>query len=86
MRAASFARLKPRETRSVTPEQVIERLRPKLNAIPGIRTYLQNPPLMRIGGQVSRSLYQYTLQAPDIDELYRAAGRFRKAHARRSRA
>jgi HAE1 family hydrophobic/amphiphilic exporter-1 len=55
---------------------VIERLRPKLNAIPGIRTYLQNPPLVRIGGQVSRSLYQYTLQAPEIDVLYRAAGEF----------
>ena len=41
---------------------------------------------MRIGGQVSRSLYQYTLQGPDIDELYRAAARFREAHAQHSRA
>src|SRR5207302_9439642 len=68
-----FARLKPRRQRKLTPEQIIEELRPKLNAIPGIRTYLQNPPLVRIGGQVSRSLYQYTLQAPEIDVLYRAA-------------
>src|ERR1035437_311528 len=60
-----FVRLKPRQVRQHTPEQVIERLRPKLNAIPGIRTYLQNPPPVRIGGQVSRSLYQYTLQAPE---------------------
>ena len=67
-----------RAERTLTPEQVIEQLRPKLNAIPGIRTYLQNPPLVRIGGQVSRSLYQYTLQAPDIDELYRAAADFEK--------
>jgi HAE1 family hydrophobic/amphiphilic exporter-1 len=73
-----FIRLKPRQVRRNTPEQVIERLRPKLNAIPGIRTYLQNPPLVRIGGQVSRSLYQYTLQAPEIDVLYRAAGEFEK--------
>jgi HAE1 family hydrophobic/amphiphilic exporter-1 len=71
-----FARLKPRDERKLTPEQVIEGLRPKLNAIPGIRTYLQNPPLVRIGGQVSRSLYQYTLQAPDTDVLYRAAAQF----------
>ncbi|MCX6627819.1 MAG: efflux RND transporter permease subunit, partial [Candidatus Solibacter sp.] len=71
-----FMRLKPREERQATPEQVIERLRPKLNAIPGIRTYLQNPPLVRIGGQVSRSLYQYTLQAPETDVLYRAAAQF----------
>jgi HAE1 family hydrophobic/amphiphilic exporter-1 len=71
-------RLASRERRTRTPEQVIESLRPKLNEIPGIRTYLQNPPLVRIGGQVSRSLYQYTLQGPDIDELYRAAGEFEK--------
>jgi hydrophobic/amphiphilic exporter-1 (mainly G- bacteria), HAE1 family len=73
-----FIRLKPRAQRQATPEQVIEGLRPKLNGIAGIRTYLQNPPLVRIGGQVSRSLYQYTLQGPDIDELYRAAGGFEK--------
>jgi HAE1 family hydrophobic/amphiphilic exporter-1 len=73
-----FIRLTPRQARRDTPEQVIERLRPKLNAIPGIRTYLQNPPLVRIGGQVSRSLYQYTLQAPEIDVLYRAAADFEK--------
>ncbi|HXK05176.1 MAG TPA: efflux RND transporter permease subunit [Verrucomicrobiae bacterium] len=71
-----FARLKPRDQRQLTPEQIIEGLRPKLNAIPGIRTYLQNPPLVRIGGMVSRSLYQYTLQAPDTDVLYRAAADF----------
>jgi HAE1 family hydrophobic/amphiphilic exporter-1 len=73
-----FVRLKARQVRQSTPEQVIERLRPKLNAIPGIRTYLQNPPLVRIGGQVSRSLYQYTMQAPEIDVLYRAAADFEK--------
>jgi hydrophobic/amphiphilic exporter-1 (mainly G- bacteria), HAE1 family len=33
---------------------------------------------VRIGGQVSRSLYQYTLQAPEIDVLYRAATDFEK--------
>jgi HAE1 family hydrophobic/amphiphilic exporter-1 len=71
-------RLKPRDVRNSTPEQIIDRLRPKLNAIPGLRTYLQNPPLVRIGGFVSRSLYQYTLQGPDINELYRAADSFEK--------
>jgi len=66
-------RLTPRAQRTMTPEQIIEQLRPKLNEIPAVRTYLQNPPLVRIGGQQSRSLYQYTLQAQDLDELYRAA-------------
>ncbi len=71
-------RLKPRTERILTPEQVIEGLRPKLSAIPGIRTYLQNPPLVRIGGMSSRSLYQFTLQGPDIAELYQAGGDFEK--------
>jgi HAE1 family hydrophobic/amphiphilic exporter-1 len=71
-------RLRPRSVRRSTPEQIIERLRPKLNALPGIRTYLQNPPLVRIGGFVSRSLYQYTLQGTNIGELYRSADAFEK--------
>ena len=69
-------RLRPRAERNLTPEQVIEGLRPKLNAIPGIRTYLQNPPLVRIGGMMSRSLYQFTLQGPEIEELYRVGADF----------
>lgn len=40
------------------------------------KSYLQNPPPIRIGGMVSRSLYQYTLQAPDIARLYRATAEF----------
>jgi hydrophobic/amphiphilic exporter-1 (mainly G- bacteria), HAE1 family len=71
-------RLKPRAERKLTPEQIIEELRPKLDRIPGIRTYLQNPPLIRVGGQQTRTVYQYTLQAQDLDELYHAAGIFEK--------
>jgi len=71
-------RLKPRSERKLTPEQLIEELRPKLNAIPGIRTYLQNPPMIRIGGYQSRSLYQYTLQGQNLDELYRASADFER--------
>ena len=70
------ARLKPRSVRTASPEQVIEQIRPKLNAIPGARQYLTNPPLVRIGAQNSRSLYQFTLQATDLNELYRAAAEF----------
>ena len=69
-------RLKSREERTATPEQIIEELRPQVNAIPGVRTFFQNPPLIRIGGQQSRSLYQYTLQAQNLEDLYQAAGDF----------
>jgi hydrophobic/amphiphilic exporter-1 (mainly G- bacteria), HAE1 family len=71
-------RLKPREERPLSPEQIIESLRPQLNSIPSIRTYLQNPPLVRIGGLLTRNLYQFTLQGPDTSELYRAAADFEK--------
>jgi HAE1 family hydrophobic/amphiphilic exporter-1 len=71
-------KLKPRSERKLSPEQVIEQLRPKLNAIPGARQYLTNPPLVRIGAQNSRSLYQFTLQAADLKALYRAAADFEK--------
>ena len=68
--------LKPRSARQLSADQVIEELRPKLAAIPGVRVYLQNPPSIRIGGIQSRSLYQYTLQDPDTAELYRIAPQF----------
>jgi HAE1 family hydrophobic/amphiphilic exporter-1 len=71
-------RLKPRSERSLTPEAIIENLRPKLNALPSIKTYLQNPPLIRLGGQISKSLYQYTLQSPDLTQLYRVGADFEK--------
>jgi hydrophobic/amphiphilic exporter-1 (mainly G- bacteria), HAE1 family len=73
-----MVRLKPRDARSATPEQVIESLRHKLSAIPSMRTYLQNPPLIRIGGMQTRSLYQYTLLGPDLEQLYRVGGDFEK--------
>ena len=40
--------------------------------MPGVKVYLQNPPVLRIGGQVTKSLYQFTLQSPDKPELYEA--------------
>jgi HAE1 family hydrophobic/amphiphilic exporter-1 len=67
-----FARLKPRSERKLSSDQVIDELRPKLAQIPGIRTYLQNPPAIRLGGMLTKSQYQYTLQSTDQAELYRA--------------
>jgi hydrophobic/amphiphilic exporter-1 (mainly G- bacteria), HAE1 family len=71
--------LKPRAERTLTADQVIEELRPKLSRIPGIRVFLTNPPAIRIGGMMTRSQYQFTLQDPDTDELYRSAPRFEAA-------
>jgi len=71
-----FATLKPRDRRPLTADQDINRLRPLLNSVPGMRAYPQNPPLIRIGGNLTKGSYQYTLQGLDLDELYRAAGVF----------
>jgi HAE1 family hydrophobic/amphiphilic exporter-1 len=71
--------LKPREERALTADQVIEVLRPKFARIPGIRVFLTNPPAIRIGGMMTRSQYQFTLQDPDTEELYRFAPRFEAA-------
>ena len=63
-------KLKPKGDRKDNADQVLQRLRPRLAAIPGIRVFLQNPPAIRIGGQITKSLYQYTLQGTDVAELY----------------
>jgi HAE1 family hydrophobic/amphiphilic exporter-1 len=73
-----FIRLKPKSQRRLTPEQVIERLRPKFAAIPGLRVFLTNPPPIQVGGQQSRSAYQFTLRGTDTDDLYQAAQSFQE--------
>jgi len=65
-----FMRLKPRAERP-SADRIIADLRPKLAAIPGFRVYPQNLPTIRIGGNLTKALYQYTLQATDLRELYR---------------
>ena len=59
--------------RPLSADELIRDLRPKLARVPGIRVSLQNPPVIRVGGRLSRSLYQFTLQSPDAQELYRQA-------------
>ncbi|MBS0591006.1 MAG: efflux RND transporter permease subunit [Proteobacteria bacterium] len=63
--------LKPRSERG-SPEEVIQELRPKLQGIPGLKVYLQNIPIIRIGGTLTKTQYQYTLQDTDTKELFDA--------------
>ncbi len=64
--------LKPRDERA-NVDEMIKELRPKLAKIPGMVVYMQNPPPIQIGGRVSKSLYQFTMQSSDIASLYPAA-------------
>jgi HAE1 family hydrophobic/amphiphilic exporter-1 len=66
-----FMRLK--DHRKLNANQIIQELRVKLAQIPGINVYMQNPPLIRIGGNATKSLYQYSLQDTDTGELFQWA-------------
>jgi HAE1 family hydrophobic/amphiphilic exporter-1 len=63
-------KLKPRGDREHSADDIIKGLQPKLSRVPGIRVYLQNPPVINVGGRVSKSQYQFSLQSPDLDVLY----------------
>jgi HAE1 family hydrophobic/amphiphilic exporter-1 len=69
-----FIHLKPRSDRDLSADEIARSLSGKLGAVPGLRVFFSNPPPISIGGRQAKSLYQYTLQGPDIAELYRTAG------------
>src|SRR5262249_43995102 len=67
-----FIHLQPRsERRNVF--DIMSELRPKVAVVPGLRTFMQELPTIRIGGQLTKSQYQFTLQSPNTQELYRGA-------------
>ena len=61
--------LKPFEERKLTASQVIDRLRPKLNSVPGARAVLQAVQNLKIGAKSSNAQYQYTLRSDSVDDL-----------------
>jgi HAE1 family hydrophobic/amphiphilic exporter-1 len=77
-------RLKDRGERGLSADEIIQELRPKLQGVPGINAYMQNPPSIRVGGRLSKSAYQYTLQDTNQEELDSSALRLMQSlsHAR----
>jgi HAE1 family hydrophobic/amphiphilic exporter-1 len=65
-----FANLKPRDQRALSVDQTIEELRPKFMAIPGVFTFMQNPPPISVSGQFGTSIYQLTLQSSKLEDIY----------------
>src|ERR1035441_7779161 len=65
-----FANLKPRDQRKLSVDQFIESLRPRFFSIPGVFTFMQNPPPITVSGQFSTSVYQLTLQSSKLDDIY----------------
>jgi len=70
--------LKPRNKRQLGVNDIIKELRPQLAAMTGVSSYLLNPPTIQIGGQVTKSLYQFSMQSPDKNELYTQTGKLAK--------
>ena len=72
-------KLKPSGERDLNADQVIQELRPKLGRVMGVNAFMQNPPAIRVGGMQSKSMYQYTLQDTNQDELQQNATKLLKA-------
>jgi hydrophobe/amphiphile efflux-1 (HAE1) family protein len=64
-----FPSLKPFDQRDASADEVIDRLMPKLAALNGFKVHLQVRQDITVGGRLSRTQYQYTLQDADSDEL-----------------
>lgn len=66
--------LKPRDKRGRI-DDIVRQFRKDLSVIPGLKAFPQNPPIIRIGGMQTKSLYQFTLFGPDLALLYEEAGK-----------
>ncbi|MGA3171613.1 MAG: efflux RND transporter permease subunit [Chthoniobacteraceae bacterium] len=64
-----YIALKPLSVRKVGAAEVINRLRPKLNRVPGASVFLQAAQDIRVGGRGSSAMYQYTLQSDSAADL-----------------
>src|SRR5215472_15929094 len=68
--ARVFIQLVPHNQRDLTSNQIIQRLRPKVAKVEGVKFYMQSGQDISIGGRLSRTLYQYTLTDTNVEELY----------------
>jgi hydrophobic/amphiphilic exporter-1 (mainly G- bacteria), HAE1 family len=64
-----FITLKPRDERTASAQQIITRLRPKLDKVEGARLFMQAAQDVRLGGRPTRTQFEFTLQDANLDEL-----------------
>ena len=64
-----FVILKPLAERKISAAEVLNRLRPKLNALPGASTYLQPAQDLTVGGRQSNAAYQYQISSDTVEDL-----------------
>ncbi|HEX3742545.1 MAG TPA: efflux RND transporter permease subunit [Bryobacteraceae bacterium] len=65
--------LKPRRERVASVTDIVNRMRPKVSGLPGLKVYLTVPQAIRVGGRQSKSAYDFTLFGPDTQQLYSEA-------------
>jgi len=64
-----FVGLKPLEERKISAADVLNRIRPKLNALTGASTYLQPAQDLTVGGRQSNAAYQYQISSDTVEDL-----------------
>lgn len=64
-------RLKHRDNRTATADQVIQEIRRDASRLQGVRLFLSNPPAIRIGGTLSTSDYLFVLTGTELKGLYK---------------
>jgi hydrophobic/amphiphilic exporter-1 (mainly G- bacteria), HAE1 family len=64
-----YITLKPHDERNASADQIIARLRPKLEKVEGARLYMQASQDVRLGGRATRTQFEFTLQDANLDEL-----------------
>jgi multidrug efflux pump len=71
--------LKPLAERRISADQIIARLRPKLNRVTGVSAFLQSVQDIRGGGRSANAQYQWTLLGDDLTELQAWSQKLRTA-------
>jgi multidrug efflux pump len=78
-----FLSLKPLKERQATMNEIMARLRPKLDQVPGGQLFLAPVQDFHVGGRVSLSQYQFTLQGDNTEEIYEWTPKLTEALKRR---
>ena len=71
--------LKPRKQRTMTMQQVMDKLRPQIARFPGFQTFLRIPPTINIGTRGSRAAYELTILSADTEALARESQKLQAA-------
>jgi HAE1 family hydrophobic/amphiphilic exporter-1 len=74
--------LKPANERTMTMQQVMDKLRPQIARFPGFQTFLRIPPTINIGTRGSRAAYELTILSPDTEALARESQKLQAAVAK----